>query len=87
MGLVPARPGPLWPTDWVPTRGAGRMAGFGVRGSPPADLSAVDAPRRVAASKSGDESPHSKPPLRIDLVRSWARLTPMGQGPGFRDEP
>ena len=53
---------------------ARRMAGFGVREIAPAlstaDLSAVDAPRRAAASKSGDESPHSKTPLRIDLVRS-----------------
>ena len=42
----------------------GGMARFGVRELAPAfstaHLSAGDAPRRVAARKSGDESPHSK---------------------------
>ena len=38
---------------------------------PTADLSAVDdSPRRVAASKSGDESPHSESPFRRAMVRS-----------------
>src|ERR1039458_4459349 len=48
---------------------------FGVRelapAFPTADLSAVDdSPRRVAASKSGDESPHSESPFRRAMVRS-----------------
>ena len=46
------------------------MRAFGVRelapALPTADLSAVGhSPRRVAASKSGDESPHSERPVRI----------------------
>jgi len=50
------------------------MPCFGVRGLAPAfssaDLSKVGhSPRRVAASKSGDESPHSERRVRFAVVR------------------
>jgi hypothetical protein len=55
--------------------GAAAAPIFGVRELAPAfstaDSSAVGySPRRVAASKSGDESPHSERPVRISVVRS-----------------
>jgi len=65
------------PTLFTADNLSGRaMASFGVRELAPAfstaDLSAVGySPRQVAASKSGDESPHSERPL-IAVVRGVA---------------